>query len=435
MQPLAVEQPLEIPHVSVNQSSNGTHSGLKLSSHVVEPRDAVIVTLQKGDAPPAGYISTSFDESKDPERLAILQSTFDALISNHFESERFTSGFWQRASSERSRVQGIWEERRRTGVWVYDELNITQCLVLYPECVFGFHPHSASARLVRKCCVEHARLRELLAFTEEVAAAARIEVWHGWGNLLGIVRHGGVLMPWDTDLDMVVASADKDRLRDAVNAAVKAKREAIASAAGGGAVSEPAMRAADPATQYAITKDRRRDMQSVWLRARANPMDSHVEVWAWREDERGGTIDDQNAKAARRVPRSDVWPLARCAIWGVAGLCPRDSVKVVAVRDLVVCVSMGSWVRSPLGALSLTVCVFAFVCVSMRVCISIWVALWAHTWRLIVCLVGAYVDCVIPLCDLRLLLLLRRVRVPPPHRRTSTGPSGAIITSRARSTA
>ena len=183
------------------------------------------------------------------------------------------------------------------------------CLDYTPECAIflryirevtsasdGWSP---SRFLFVKCCVEHRQLRAALSCLHEEWGA--VPLWITSGTLLGVVRGPfPVIIPWDTDVDMLVDARDADTVSSSL------KRRSI-----GGR------------TRCAATfVDNERHAHGhllgfVYGRERiVHPDDSRVEIW--RRDD------------AKKMQRAGLnLPLRRGTLYNMSVWIPADSVGVL----------------------------------------------------------------------------------------------------------
>lgn len=68
-------------------------------------------------------------------------------------------------------------------------------------------------RPYRKCCVEHARLRDTAFFVFDHLEANNITYFLSTGTALGALRHNGTIIPWDTDVDISIYPRDAAKAR------------------------------------------------------------------------------------------------------------------------------------------------------------------------------------------------------------------------------
>ena len=71
------------------------------------------------------------------------------------------------------------------------------------------------------CCVTN--LYTILRDVTKVLEEKNLEYFISFGTLLGAVRHGG-LIPWDTDMDIIVAEKDIDNITDTLQKAFDGKK-------------------------------------------------------------------------------------------------------------------------------------------------------------------------------------------------------------------
>lgn len=104
-----------------------------------------------------------------------------------------------------------WERR-------YGSVNIDACDNETPECsmfraVTGpadgpdVHKHAYT-----KCCVEHRLLRDVAVWTLTKLNEANVTYFLSTGTALGAIRHHGVIIPWDTDVDIAIFPRDKQKV-------------------------------------------------------------------------------------------------------------------------------------------------------------------------------------------------------------------------------
>jgi len=108
------------------------------------------------------------------------------------------------------------EARRKSGdtkrLWdQYESISIALCQSSAPECSFFLRQDarlgapSAFHFLYRKCCIEHNRLQVALSCAVQVLSRCKqLLWWAGFGTLLAVMREPGVVIPWDTDIDLFV---------------------------------------------------------------------------------------------------------------------------------------------------------------------------------------------------------------------------------------
>lgn len=168
--------------------------------------------------------------------------------------------------------------------------------------------------LLRKCCVEHAELSRALASLAAVASDVGVDVWLTAGSLLGAVREGGFVIPWDTDVDVLVSASDE-------NALLKALQER--STPNGGYV-DPAVAAASDVSQFYATVFR-----DVKPHAHGR-MVAVVYGTPWYRHEEAARVELWGAVSSRKMQDPAVnLPVQPCLLNGVATKCPKDPLAVL----------------------------------------------------------------------------------------------------------
>lgn len=71
----------------------------------------------------------------------------------------------------------------------------------------------AGLKSVRKCCHEHRALRDTAWWVMRMLEKSNITYFLSTGTALGAVRHHGVIIPWDTDVDMAIFPEDAPRVK------------------------------------------------------------------------------------------------------------------------------------------------------------------------------------------------------------------------------
>jgi hypothetical protein len=99
----------------------------------------------------------------------------------------------------------------------FDSVDISHCEKELPECglflrLLPKEESAATAHAFRKCCVEHRILRDLMLWVTKRLEEANVTYFLSTGTALGAVRHHGVIIPWDTDVDIAVFPSEQDRI-------------------------------------------------------------------------------------------------------------------------------------------------------------------------------------------------------------------------------
>jgi len=131
-----------------------------------------------------------------PARTPSIINTPWYNLDNSVMTSYFLDHLWYMMNSTRSRwTSGF--------LSAYDSVDISQCRYTNPEC--GLYLHFPQHDLpYRKCCVEHWRLMETTRYVTERLETANVTYFLSTGTALGVYRHGGVMVPWDTDVDIAV---------------------------------------------------------------------------------------------------------------------------------------------------------------------------------------------------------------------------------------
>jgi hypothetical protein len=66
---------------------------------------------------------------------------------------------------------------------------------------------------LRKCCHEHSALKETALWVMEKLEEHEIRYFLSTGSALGAIRHNGVIIPWDTDVDLAIFPEDADKVK------------------------------------------------------------------------------------------------------------------------------------------------------------------------------------------------------------------------------
>ena len=89
-----------------------------------------------------------------------------------------------------------------------------QCGSVTPECAFwSCYPVSASKMTLKKCCHEHKALRDTAWWVIDMFESNGIRYFLSTGTALGAIRHHGVIIPWDTDVDIAFFPEDAPKVK------------------------------------------------------------------------------------------------------------------------------------------------------------------------------------------------------------------------------
>jgi hypothetical protein len=183
-----------------------------------------------------------------------------------------------------------------------------------------------------KCCAYHGEFRLMMREMEYFLRMQAVPYFVGGGALIGFLRHGGRLVPWDTDLDFYVPTSPNARARTAVHQTETfAKLSAWDSVMPG---SRYALRPCAFQNGACITSwklHRRADR----FKDRLNVEGPRFDLFMLQKDEEG----DGLLHVANRywwdlwaVPPALVFPLKPCRLYGTRQYCParpREYVQLV----------------------------------------------------------------------------------------------------------
>eukprot|EP00996_Jenningsia_fusiforme_P000912 NODE_182_length_2842_cov_29.897243_g165_i0.p1 GENE.NODE_182_length_2842_cov_29.897243_g165_i0~~NODE_182_length_2842_cov_29.897243_g165_i0.p1 ORF type:complete len:488 (+),score=79.59 NODE_182_length_2842_cov_29.897243_g165_i0:1171-2634(+) len=252
----------------------------------------------EGSADQPAFCSANDDLEDELEQFRDRAAPPDLQVrlAEHFDVQQFTPQFFFHAMRMRNRINCAWKS---DGTWFpwrgYDAIDISNCDEETPECLLWVHPrvnttmHSAD-HVRRKCCVEHARLKRILVWAQDLISRYNISAWLAMGSLMAQVRHNGVLIPWDTDIDFYVDGEDEERLLKAF----------------------PNL----PPRKHWFGRDPRgRAVYWIYYHNIPKVSDAHIELWMWRK----GQTKDPSAL------NPSVYPLRPCKMYNLTMLCPKDS--------------------------------------------------------------------------------------------------------------
>lgn len=94
----------------------------------------------------------------------------------------------------------------------YDREDISDCATSTPECGLFLKLPNGDGRPYRKCCVEHRRLKDTAKWVAQQLDAHNVTYFLSTGSALGSVRHGGTIIPWDTDVDIAIFPQDEAKV-------------------------------------------------------------------------------------------------------------------------------------------------------------------------------------------------------------------------------
>lgn len=144
------------------------------------------------------------------------------------------------------------------------------------------------------CCATH--LYTILKDVASVLEKEQLEYFISFGTLLGAVRHGG-LIPWDTDIDIVIAEKDKNRIFQALQKEL--------------------------GNTYAIREDQAKIVGSL-IRVNYSQVNTlHVDIFTYVEKEEDTIVFEHNF----HFLKSDIFPLQKIKYYGSYFFAPKDIKK------------------------------------------------------------------------------------------------------------
>eukprot|EP00668_Euglena_longa_P045959 GGOE01061642.1.p1 GENE.GGOE01061642.1~~GGOE01061642.1.p1 ORF type:complete len:367 (+),score=102.75 GGOE01061642.1:32-1132(+) len=238
-----------------------------------------------------------------------LDELLPVLAKHYNMSSLLDKQFWADAASYPARVNARYMPNGTS--WIeswnnYHTVDISDCDEITPECLIWKHPsintsQTPTDRTYRKCCIEHHRLLETLRYTLEVMTSVGIRPWLGMGSLLASVRHNGVFIGWDTDVDIYIREEDVPKLKAAFKNTHTTKH----------------WFAIDPQTDMGMQK---RDMFYIYYTRKRTKGGSHVEVWVW---------NTRRMDVHKYDPL--VFPLVPCQLYDLDVYCPKESAKMLEI--------------------------------------------------------------------------------------------------------
>ena len=238
-----------------------------------------------------------------------LDELLPQLIRHYNISQLLDNQFWAEAASYPERVNARYNKDGVSYIesWNnYHTVDISDCDEITPECLIWKHPSintsaTPTDRTYRKCCIEHHRLLETLRDVIDVMTEHGIRPWLGMGTLMAAIRHNGVFIGWDTDVDLYIHESDVEKLK----AAFKNQR------------TSKHWFAIDPQTDMGVQK---RDMFYIYYTRKRTQGGSHVEVWVWN-----------NRRTDVSKYDGMMFPLVPCQLYDLNVYCPKESKKMLQV--------------------------------------------------------------------------------------------------------
>lgn len=187
-----------------NPANTGVTTSPHSSSRAPEP----------GLDQPAALVSQHHDPVTDPGDHSVLPTSslffrpsLEASTSHYnFSLEIMPDEFLDHLQHLTRRIARSWHSK---GWRSFDKINISTCPTLTPECllfreVLPPNETALGEKAYRKCCVEHKRLAAVAMWTIDQLVEAGIPYFLSTGTALGAQRHGGTIIPWDTDVDLAI---------------------------------------------------------------------------------------------------------------------------------------------------------------------------------------------------------------------------------------
>ena len=206
-------------------------------------------------------------------------------------------------------IRALWGER----------VDVVACLLEVPECEFW--RIIRADMMLRKCCVEHRKLKNTFFYTMDVMEQYGLQFFLDSGSLLSAIRDGGdTLIPWETDIDLGFIGVDPSLVEGPFHEHAKKVQEAPHHLFRRCAVKE---------SRNVSRNGMCRDAHYVYHAASVREAEvdsSRVEIWPfWPEPFDLVHPTRKKLTVSRRV----VEPLSyggACKLWGRSCYCPRDSV-------------------------------------------------------------------------------------------------------------
>ncbi|KEG08917.1 hypothetical protein DQ04_06191060 [Trypanosoma grayi] len=179
-----------------------------------------LLLVRRGETAPSPKSKSVADEEKSKEEYGTLVPLSDIPQSVYysFDPHVMPRSFLRSLQNKSRSINKNWAKFRWNR---FDDDDISDCDTVTPEC--SLHKYllkrldgeeDPNERPYRKCCVEHKALRETVIWVARKLRAANITYFLASGTALGARRHSGVIIPWDTDVDIAVYPTAKNSVEE-----------------------------------------------------------------------------------------------------------------------------------------------------------------------------------------------------------------------------
>jgi len=159
-----------------------------------------------------------------------------------------------------------------------------------------YYKYTLSGKDTPTCCLTH--LYEILRDIAGILNDENIDYFIMYGTLLGQVRHSQTFIPWDTDVDIVVMTKDKDRVVEILK-----KRFS---------------------TKYNLVEN-----QNVLKINYSNTNHLHADIYFWDESNNELIDSINDGWIQNRIKEEDVFPLTMSKLYDIDVKVPKNSEKVL----------------------------------------------------------------------------------------------------------
>ncbi|KAH9582207.1 LicD family [Trypanosoma melophagium] len=162
-------------------------------------------------------VHMDFYNKSDEEETLVPLSEIPKSPYYSFDPNIMPGSFLRNLQNSSKRIIKKWE---RSYFNHYTSADISDCDIITPEC--SLHKYllkrtkddDPNILPYRKCCVEHKALRDTTIWVVRKLKAANIAYFLSTGTALGALRHNGVIIPWDTDVDIAVYPNDGKKVEE-----------------------------------------------------------------------------------------------------------------------------------------------------------------------------------------------------------------------------